>query len=83
MLLAVVTESIYILYLADVDGALKLADFGKSRYLLKNQTAHRASTGARGWIATETFEEDADVERTISTDIQVSPSVIHMPFIQR
>lgn len=80
MLLAVVTESIYTLYLADMNGNVKLADFGKSRCLL---IKHRASTGARGWMATETFEEDADVERKLSTDIQVSPSVIHMPFIQR
>uniref|UniRef100_A0A4W6EGD5 Protein kinase domain-containing protein n=1 Tax=Lates calcarifer TaxID=8187 RepID=A0A4W6EGD5_LATCA len=63
--------------LIDVTGRAKLADFGISRRLPKDQTTHHTrGAGTEGWRAKETLEEENDVGYKWSTDIQVSFSVI-------
>ncbi|XP_053271989.1 uncharacterized protein LOC128430070 isoform X3 [Pleuronectes platessa] len=64
--------------LIDVNGRARLADFGISRRLPKNQTTyHTRSAGTEGWMATETLKEDGDIRYKSSTDIQVAGMLIY------
>ncbi|CAB1455954.1 unnamed protein product [Pleuronectes platessa] len=64
--------------LIDVNGRARLADFGISRRLPKNQTTYRTrSAGTEGWMATETLKEDGDIRYKSSTDIQVAGMLIY------
>ena len=78
----ILTASIYSIYLTDVRGRARLADFGISRRLPKDQTTyHTRSAGTEGWMATETLEEDGDIRYKWSTDIQVSICVACFRFM--
>ncbi|XP_050932164.1 uncharacterized protein LOC108892768 isoform X3 [Lates calcarifer] len=64
--------------LIDVTGRAKLADFGISRRLPKDQTTHHTrGAGTEGWRAKETLEEENDVGYKWSTDIQVAGMLIY------
>ncbi|XP_034471382.1 serine/threonine-protein kinase/endoribonuclease IRE1 [Hippoglossus hippoglossus] len=64
--------------LIDVTGRARLADFGISRRLPKDQTTyHTRSAGTEGWMATETLKEDEDIPYKPSTDIQVAGMLIY------
>ncbi|XP_041842557.1 uncharacterized protein LOC121640764 isoform X2 [Melanotaenia boesemani] len=64
--------------LIDVTGRARLADFGISRRLLKDQTTLRtASAGTKCWMATETLSEESDIPYKSSTDIQVAGMLIY------
>ncbi|XP_060937246.1 serine/threonine-protein kinase/endoribonuclease IRE1-like [Limanda limanda] len=59
--------------LIDVEGRARLAGFGMSRLLPKDQTtyqSHRTETDC--WMATECLKEDDDIQYTTSTDVQVA-----------
>ncbi|KAL4006615.1 vacuolar protein sorting-associated protein IST1 [Sarotherodon galilaeus] len=58
--------------LIDVTGRARLADFGISRRLPKDQTTLRThSAGTRCWMARETLAEESVISYKSSTDIQV------------
>ncbi|XP_056298256.1 uncharacterized protein LOC130211504 [Pseudoliparis swirei] len=58
--------------LIDVQGRARLADFGISRRLVKDQTSYRTSSaGTKCWMAKETLAE-GDIPYKSSTDIQVA-----------
>lgn len=58
---------------ADVKGKSRLADFGISRRLPKDQTTHQTiSAGTKCWKARETLEEGCIVSYKTATDVQVS-----------
>ncbi|XP_041842560.1 sensor for unfolded proteins in the ER ire1-like [Melanotaenia boesemani] len=64
--------------LIDVTGRARLADFGISRRLLKDQTTLRtASAGTKCWMATETLSEESDIPYKSNTDIQVAGMLIY------
>ncbi|XP_040886646.1 serine/threonine-protein kinase/endoribonuclease IRE1 isoform X2 [Toxotes jaculatrix] len=64
--------------LIDVNGIVKLADFGISRRLLKGQTTLRtACAGTKCWMAKETLEGDADIPYTSKSDIQVAGMLLY------
>ena len=57
----------------DVMGKARLADFGISRRLPKDQTTLRTGcAGTRCWMAKETLADEADIPYKSNTDIQVS-----------
>ncbi|XP_076580479.1 serine/threonine-protein kinase/endoribonuclease IRE1-like isoform X3 [Chaetodon auriga] len=64
--------------LIDVNGKARLADFGISRRLPKDQTTYRTvSAGTKCWMATETLTGEASVPYKWSTDIQVAGMLIY------
>ncbi|KAL4006680.1 myotubularin-related protein 5/13 [Sarotherodon galilaeus] len=66
--------------LIDVTGRARLADFGISRRLLKDQTTlrTRTSAGTKCWMARETLaEEESVISYKSSTDIQVAGMLIY------
>ncbi|XP_061566428.1 uncharacterized protein LOC133420680 [Cololabis saira] len=64
--------------LIDVKGRARLADFGISRRLLKDQTTLRTSSaGTKCWMATETLTEDSKIPYKSNTDIQVAGMLIY------
>ncbi|CAI5668637.1 unnamed protein product [Oreochromis niloticus] len=67
--------------LIDVTGRARLADFGISRRLLKDQTTLRTrSAGTKCWMARETLAEEAEesvISYKSSTDIQVAGMLIY------
>ncbi|XP_070849906.1 uncharacterized protein [Chaetodon trifascialis] len=64
--------------LIDVNGRARLADFGISRRLPKDQTTYRTvSAGTKCWMATETLTGEASVPYKWSTDIQVAGMLIY------
>lgn len=66
-----------LVYSADVKEKARLADFGISRRLLKDQTTWRTSSaGTKCWKATEALEKEADVPYKSTTDVQVSFSAM-------
>ncbi|KAK2863212.1 hypothetical protein Q5P01_002745 [Channa striata] len=63
--------------LIDVTGRAKLADFGISRQLLKDQTTYRTgSAGTKCWMAKETLGGNM-ISYKRSTDIQVAGMLIY------
>ncbi|XP_056299002.1 uncharacterized protein LOC130211980 [Pseudoliparis swirei] len=59
--------------LIDVQGRARLADFGISRRLVKDQTSYRTSSaGTKCWMAKETLADEGDIPYKSSTDIQVA-----------
>lgn len=65
-------ELIYIICL-DVTGRARLADFGISRRLPKDQTTYRSGmAGTECWMAKETLAGGANIPYKWSSDIQVS-----------
>uniref|UniRef100_A0A8D3CUS4 Uncharacterized protein n=1 Tax=Scophthalmus maximus TaxID=52904 RepID=A0A8D3CUS4_SCOMX len=64
--------------LIDVNGRARLADFGISRRLPKDQTTHHTrSAGTEGWMATETLKGGDEIRYKWSTDIQVAGMLIY------
>ncbi|XP_041634841.1 uncharacterized protein LOC121504224 [Cheilinus undulatus] len=64
--------------LIDVTGRAKLADFGISRRLPKDQTTYRTgAAGTKCWMAKEALVEDGDIPYKSSTDIQVAGMLIY------
>uniref|UniRef100_A0A669C799 Uncharacterized protein n=1 Tax=Oreochromis niloticus TaxID=8128 RepID=A0A669C799_ORENI len=64
--------------LIDVTGRARLADFGISRRLLKDQTTLRTrSAGTKCWMARETLAEESVISYKSSTDIQVAGMLIY------
>lgn len=61
----------------DVRKKARLADFGISRRLVKDQTTWRTgSAGTKCWKAREALEEEVDVPYKSTTDVQVRFSSI-------
>ncbi|XP_072231965.1 uncharacterized protein [Leuresthes tenuis] len=64
--------------LIDVKGRARLADFGISRLLKKDQTTLRTScAGTKCWMATETLAEESIVPYKSNTDMQVAGMLIY------
>ncbi|MEQ2284679.1 hypothetical protein AMECASPLE_023999 [Ameca splendens] len=64
--------------LIDVKGKSRLADFGISRRLPKDQTTHQTvSAGTKCWKARETLEEGRIVSYKSTTDVQVAGMLIY------
>ncbi|KAI5089561.1 hypothetical protein C0J45_20969, partial [Silurus meridionalis] len=66
--------------LIDVDGNVKLADFGLSRKISQDaSTAHTTRAGTRGWEATEILNGNVDgpCGYKLSTDIQVAGMLVY------
>ncbi|KAF3698018.1 Serine/threonine-protein kinase/endoribonuclease IRE1 [Channa argus] len=64
--------------LIDVTGRARLADFGISRRLLKDQTTYRTgSAGTKCWMAKETLGGKKIIRYKWSTDIQVAGMLIY------
>ncbi|XP_043953647.1 serine/threonine-protein kinase/endoribonuclease IRE1 isoform X1 [Gambusia affinis] len=64
--------------LIDVEGNLKLADFGISRHLPEDQTTHQTiAAGTKCWKARETVEEGRIVSYKSTTDVQVAGMLIY------
>ncbi|KAM4536344.1 uncharacterized protein PAE49_020988 isoform 1-T2 [Odontesthes bonariensis] len=64
--------------LIDVKGRARLADFGISRRLKKDQTTLRTSSaGTKCWMATETLEEESNIPYNSNTDVQVAGMLIY------
>ncbi|KAK5611596.1 hypothetical protein CRENBAI_014687 [Crenichthys baileyi] len=62
----------------DVKGKSRLADFGISRRLPKDQTTHQTvSAGTKCWKARETLEEGCIVSYKSTTDVQVAGMLIY------
>ncbi|XP_043953649.1 serine/threonine-protein kinase/endoribonuclease IRE1 isoform X2 [Gambusia affinis] len=62
----------------DVEGNLKLADFGISRHLPEDQTTHQTiAAGTKCWKARETVEEGRIVSYKSTTDVQVAGMLIY------
>ncbi|KAM4564904.1 serine/threonine-protein kinase/endoribonuclease IRE1-like [Fundulus diaphanus] len=64
--------------LIDIQGKARLADFGISRCLSKDETTYRtAKGGTRCWMARETLDEEAAVPYKSKTDVQVAGMLIY------
>ncbi|KAI5089626.1 hypothetical protein C0J45_21034, partial [Silurus meridionalis] len=66
--------------LIDVDGNVKLADFGLSRKISQDaSTVHTTRAGTRGWEATEILNGNVDgpCGYKLSTDIQVAGMLVY------
>ncbi|XP_065807067.1 serine/threonine-protein kinase/endoribonuclease IRE1-like isoform X2 [Labrus bergylta] len=62
----------------DVNGRVRLADFGICRRLPKGQTTYRTgAAGTKCWKAKETLAEDTDIPYKSNTDIQVAGMLIY------
>nr|XP_020486210.1 serine/threonine-protein kinase/endoribonuclease IRE1-like [Labrus bergylta] len=62
----------------DVNGRVRLADFGICRRLPKGQTTYRTgAAGTKCWKAKETLEEDTDIPYKSNTDVQVAGMLIY------
>uniref|UniRef100_A0A8C7Z086 Uncharacterized protein n=1 Tax=Oryzias sinensis TaxID=183150 RepID=A0A8C7Z086_9TELE len=64
--------------LIDVKGNARLADFGISRRLRKNETTLRTvSAGTKCWMATETLGQECEIPYKSNTDVQVAGMLIY------
>ncbi|XP_036002433.1 serine/threonine-protein kinase/endoribonuclease IRE1-like [Fundulus heteroclitus] len=64
--------------LTDIQGKARLADFGISRCLSKDETTYlTAKGGTRCWMARETLDEEAAVPYKSKTDVQVAGMLIY------